>query len=431
MFAAWLAWQLRYPAIGFDSAVYHYPEVAGWIQNGRPGSMLSLSYDIPYGNYPLTDEVAQTWGAAIARSWVPLALWNPAMLVVLAGAAWLTARHLAVSRVVTGLVTAVLVTSPLLIRQLNEPQTDLPAMTWLACTLALSLGAGRRPALLVPAVVAAGLAVGTKTTVAPIALVALATGVWLARGRLRPLAGWLVMGLAAAYVVGGLWYTRNILQHGWPLWPFTEAPWSDPPPRFFSLIDTTFLERPAATLEGRLGEYASRLGGGWMLLAGALVSLVYGLVSRRLKPRDSPSSGRGRSGDAGCAARLVGRLGHGSSAVGRASGGRRLAALGHPLHASGGWRGTGDRGPGHPRPGSGRPCRHRAAGGRTRMEPGRRRTPGGTAHPVRVGASSGSARGPAGPGRGGARLASVAPAHTRRSGRGGRGGRFGSAPGAR
>ena len=50
------------------------------------------------------------------------------------------------------------------------------------------------------------------------------------------------------------------------------------------LIETTFLERPAATLEGRLGEYASRLGGGWMLLAGALVSLVFGLVSRRLKP---------------------------------------------------------------------------------------------------------------------------------------------------
>jgi hypothetical protein len=283
VFAAWLAWQLRYPAIGFDSSVYHYPEVAGWIQNGRPGSMLSLSYDIPYGNYPLTDEVAQTWGAAIARSWVPLALWNPAMLVVLAGAAWLTARHLAVSRVVTGLFTAVLVTSPLLIRQLNEPQTDLPAMTWLASTLALSLGAGRRPGLLVPAMVAAGLAVGTKTTVAPLALVALAAGVWLARGRLRPLAGWLLLGLAGAYVVGGLWYTRNTLQHGWPLWPFTEAPWGDPRPRFFSLIETTFLERPAATLEGRLGEYASRLGGGWMLLAGALVSLVFGLVSRQVK----------------------------------------------------------------------------------------------------------------------------------------------------
>jgi hypothetical protein len=282
---AWLAWQLRFPAIGFDSAVYHYPEIAGWIQNGRPGSVLRLSYDIPYGNYPLTDEVVQTWGAAIARSWVPLALWNPAMLVVLAGAGWLTARYLSVSRLVTSLATAVLVTSPLLIRQLNEPQTDLPAMTWLTCTLALCLGARRRPALLVPALTAAGLAVGTKTTVAPMALVALATGVWLARGRLRPLAGWLLLGLAGAYVVGGLWYTRNIVEHGWPLWPFTEAPWSDPQPRFFSLIETTFLERPAATLEGRLGEYTSRLGGGWMLLPGALAGLVLGAFGRPL-PRE-------------------------------------------------------------------------------------------------------------------------------------------------
>ena len=86
-FAAWVAWLLRYPSIGFDSTVYHYPDIAGWIANGKPGSQLFLSYDIPYGNYPLTDEVAQTWAAAIARSWVPISLWNPLMLVALAGAA--------------------------------------------------------------------------------------------------------------------------------------------------------------------------------------------------------------------------------------------------------------------------------------------------------------------------------------------------------
>ena len=34
---AWLVWQLRHPSIGFDSSLYHYPFVAGWIDNGRPG----------------------------------------------------------------------------------------------------------------------------------------------------------------------------------------------------------------------------------------------------------------------------------------------------------------------------------------------------------------------------------------------------------
>src|SRR5215208_1145837 len=95
-FAAWVAWLLRYPSIGFDSAVYHYPDVAGWIANGKPGSQLLLSYDIPYGNYPLTDEVAQTWAAAIARSWVPISLWNPLMLVALTAASWQTLRNLSV-----------------------------------------------------------------------------------------------------------------------------------------------------------------------------------------------------------------------------------------------------------------------------------------------------------------------------------------------
>ena len=167
VFAAWLAWQLRFPSIGFDSAVYHYPDVAGWIANGRPGSQLELSYEIPYGNYPLTDEVGQTWGAAIARSYIPLALWNPAMLVVAGAATWLTLRNLRVSTAVTALTTATLLATPLLVRQLNEPQNDLPALAWLACCAAFATGAGRRPALMVPALLAAGLGIGTKATVAP------------------------------------------------------------------------------------------------------------------------------------------------------------------------------------------------------------------------------------------------------------------------
>jgi hypothetical protein len=277
---AWIVWQLLHPSLGFDSAVYHYPEVAGWIANGRPGSILELSYEIPYGNYPLTDEVAQTWGAAIARSWVPIALWNPTLLIVLTLAVWQTLRGLGAPRAAAALGAGTVVTLPLIVRQLNEPQTDLPALAWLACVAALALGAGRRPGLLVPAVVAAGLAIGTKTTAAPLALAALAAGAYLARGRLRPLAGPLALGAAVAVAVGGLWYARNVWQHGWPLWPFTEAPWGDPRPRFLALIETTFLDRPIATLDGRLDDYASRMGGGWLVLAGAVAVLVAALVTR-------------------------------------------------------------------------------------------------------------------------------------------------------
>jgi hypothetical protein len=277
---AWAVWQLLHFSIGFDSSLYHYPLVAGWIENGTPGSELLLSYEIPYGNYPLTDEVALTWSAAISRSWVPLALWNPLLLLVLAGAGWLTMRNLKVPRVPAGLAIAVVATAPLMVRQLNEPQTDLPALAWLACVAGLSTAAGRRPALLAPALVAAGLAIGTKPSTAPMAVAALAVGAYLARGRLRPLAGWLALGGAGAVVVGGIWYLRNLIDHGSPLWPFESGPWGDPEPRFLGLVNQTFLDRPLETLEGRLDEYVDRLGGSWLLLAGTLAVLAFALLAR-------------------------------------------------------------------------------------------------------------------------------------------------------
>jgi hypothetical protein len=272
--AAWLVWQLLNFSIGFDSALYHYPLVAGWIENGSPGSELLLNYDIPYVNYPLTDEVAQTWAAGIARSWVPLALWNPLMLVVLGTAGWACLRNLAVPRATAALAVAALVTAPVVVRQLNEPQTDLPALAWLVCAAALATAAGRRPALLVPAVVAAGLAIGTKPSTGPMAVAVLGVGAYLARGRLRPLAGWLVAALGAAFVVGGLWYTRNLIDHGSPLWPFAAGPWGDPEPRFLGLANETFLSRPIATLDGQVDEFAERLGGTWLLLLGAVAALL-------------------------------------------------------------------------------------------------------------------------------------------------------------
>ena len=91
-------------------------------------------------------------------------------------------------------------------------------------------------------------------------------GAYSARAHLRPLAGWLALAVAGAFTVGGIWYAQNIVQHGSPVWPFAVGPWGDPKPRFFELVNTTFLQRPQATLDGRLGDYEDRLGGTWLVL---------------------------------------------------------------------------------------------------------------------------------------------------------------------
>ena len=281
-FAATVAWLLRHPAIGFDGSMYHYPEVAGWIINGKPGSVLYVHYDLPFGNYPLTDEVALTWLTGIARSWVPLYLWNPSMLVLLAVATWVTLRNLEVPRSAGLLATAGIVAYPAMIHQLNEPHNDLPMLAWVACTAALCTGARRRPALLIPGIVAAGLALGTKPTPVVVVVITLAGGFLLARARLRPLLPWLGLATAAAVAIGGVWYLRNFVDHGSPVWPFAESSWGDPRPEFLHLVKTRFIDRPGATLDGRLGDYTAELGGAWLMLAGTLLALVGALISRGL-----------------------------------------------------------------------------------------------------------------------------------------------------
>jgi hypothetical protein len=156
---------------------------------------------------------------------------------------------------------------------LNGPGTDLPAVAWLACAAALSFGAGARPTLLGPALLAAGLAVGTKTTVAPLALAALLAGLWRARASLAAVRGWTLGGLGAALLVGAPWYVRNTLTHGWPLWPFDSGPTGDRLPHAMSLFHASFLSRPHATLSA-LGAhtYAHWVAGGLILIGGAILA---------------------------------------------------------------------------------------------------------------------------------------------------------------
>ena len=292
VFAAWLAWQLRFPSIGFDSAVYHYPDVAGWIANGRPGSQLELSYDIPYGNYPLTDEVGQTWGAAIARSYIPLALWNPAMLVVAGAATWLTLRNLRVSTAVTALATATLLATPLLGAPAQRAP-ERPAGAGLAGLLR-RLCHRRGPAPRADGAGAAGRRPGDRDQgdrgarcpgrpgrrrlprARPAAAPRRAGWRWASRVRSR----WAGSGTCATSSSTDRRYGRS--------WTF---PWGTPSPRFLGSVDQTFLSHPRATLEGRLGEYTSLLGGSWLMLAGSVLVLLAGALLPLREPRAAPRAG--------------------------------------------------------------------------------------------------------------------------------------------
>jgi hypothetical protein len=272
---AWAAWQMRYPALGTDSLLYHLPEVVTWIQNGTPGSVEQVYAlpGLPVGNYPLTNEVVLAWGMGIGRSFVPASLLAPLMMLLLVVAGWAGLRELRVPRSAAALGLAAVCLTPVLTHwQRNGAYTDLPTMAWLATTGALCAASLRRPALLAPALLAGALAVGTKTTAGPLAAAALIAAGWAIRASLRPLAGWLLAAAIAGGVAGGYWYLRNLVDHGSPFWPLVATPWGDPVPRTLSVYDVRFIEHPRLMVRELGDRYVDLFAGGIILLAGAVIA---------------------------------------------------------------------------------------------------------------------------------------------------------------
>jgi hypothetical protein len=281
----WLAicaWLVANPTIGVDAALYHLNDVAAWIHSGRPGSSVSLSYDLPFSSYPLTNEVALAWLAGISRGFAAPTLWTPALYALLVAAGWVGLRAVRVPAAIAGLGVVAVGTVPVLLQQIPTAGTDLPGVCWLAVCAGLVACSAERPAILAGAVLAGGLAVGTKTTVVPLVVVALATGAWIHRGRLAGLAGTLAPAVVAAGVVSGLWYVRDLVEHGSPLWPFLSLHGGDPVPSFLVGLRPSFLSRPLATIDGPVrvyrDSYTWQLAGAWVLLLGGLCAP---LVCRR------------------------------------------------------------------------------------------------------------------------------------------------------
>lgn len=282
---AWAAWLLRYPAFDLDSHSYHIPEVLAWVRNGTPGSVLPILPGFPYGALPVTNEVLLSWGSGIGRSLVWLTIWPAMLFALLAAAGWLGLRSLRVPPLPSGLAVASLCAAPMATSfQLNGPNTDFPALVWLvvAAGLCAACVSGKRDALFLPALLAAALAVGTKTTTAPQIGILVAVVAFHLHARLRGLGLRLVLATAVGLVVGGTWYFRNLVEHGSPLWPFFATPWGDPfPPLLGDPQQFTFFRRPLESLSrfGEPGYVTDTFLGGLVVLAGAVAAAL--LVRRR------------------------------------------------------------------------------------------------------------------------------------------------------
>ena len=260
------------PALDQDSAYYHLPTVVNWIANGSPGSIVVVSEAFPTGNYPVTNEVLLSWIGGTSQNIGFLLLWPVACACLLAASMWLALRTLSCPRWAAAAAIAALLLIPIIVRTLSSLDSDLASITWLTVCVALCIRAGTgrgSPELLAVATVAFALAVGTKTTVAPVGLAALLTAFIAAPG--RPRAVTMAASVVVSLGVGGVWYLRNWIEHGSPLWPFLETPGADPLPPAIDGFGVRFIDNPIGTLDGRVGDYLADLGAGPLLIAAALI----------------------------------------------------------------------------------------------------------------------------------------------------------------
>jgi hypothetical protein len=273
---AWSVWLMRYPAYDFDNLSYHIPEVVAWMHNGHPGSIVSVVPGWPYAYLPVVNEVLLTWGTGIAQSLAWVTAWPALLFAVLPLAGCLGLRNLRVPGLPVVLAVGGLCAAPMLTSYMgNGANTDFPALVWLVVAGALCAASCRRPMLMIPAVLALGLSVGTKTSTAPlVGLLLVATAIRL-RSQLRPLARPLVVACLAAAALGGFWYLRDLVDHGSPTWPYFVTPWGDPAP--YVAPGFTFLQAPLHTL-AHFGDggYLSDtfLGGVLAMAAGVLAAVV-------------------------------------------------------------------------------------------------------------------------------------------------------------
>jgi hypothetical protein len=224
------AYQAWNPTVGGDGLRYHAAEPAVWLSGGHVGSFHQTLADFPTQAYPKTIEVLVTWCYAIGRTPLAALPLTIGLTVLAAASIFAGLRRYGVAPWIAGLAAAAGLLLPANIQEMTGVYTDVAALAWLACAAALCVCSADEPGAIGLGAVAAGLAIGTKPSTGPLALIALGAAIWINRGWVRRSVVRLLPTVALALALGAVWYVADWVKYGAPLWPFSTFPSGPTPP---------------------------------------------------------------------------------------------------------------------------------------------------------------------------------------------------------
>lgn len=235
------------PSVNGDALIYHYPMVAGWIQDASLNHPRGFLVGEFQWWYPSNTELLHTWAVLWFRTDFLISLVSWLFFGLLMGSVYALAAEIGMRLRQAAFVTVAVVSTPIVFFvgvRLSGVDTAVTAFMVLAVLFALRwwrngrhlcFGDSERPGEdtltlrvrdLGIAGLAAGLALGSKYTAVPFvgAMVAIFL-VCLAVSAVRHKAGWRglvapLIALALPAVVAGIyWYVRNLVLAGNPLYP--------------------------------------------------------------------------------------------------------------------------------------------------------------------------------------------------------------------
>lgn len=221
------------PPYAFDALTYHLTTVATWIseENLEPTS-LSLCCS----RYPATGELLFTWPALFTGTDAGVDVVQLVLALVAAAATGAISLALGARPSGAAVAACLFFLTPVVLAQTTTNYVDVVATAGMLVALYFTVRflqaepfggpphVPARPALLVPAGIGAGLALGTKATGAVVLVVIGAfLVVRVVRAR-RPIGTALAALLVPALLVGSFWYLRNLAETGNPVHPVEVAP---------------------------------------------------------------------------------------------------------------------------------------------------------------------------------------------------------------
>jgi hypothetical protein len=220
VFAQWAAHtapSLDHGVLGGDSIIYHLPHAARWLQEGSVGPLHYIVAKDVTAFHPSNGELFHAVGMLAFQRDVLSPVLNLGFLAVLLLAGWCAGRRWGAGPACLCAVAVVAALPVAAGTQAGTAQTDAVALGLLLAAVALVLLSDGGWGPLLVGGLAAGLAIGSKLTVAPavagLAVVVLALAPALGATRRQAALAW----CGGMLPVGSFWFVRNLALAGNPL----------------------------------------------------------------------------------------------------------------------------------------------------------------------------------------------------------------------